>query len=232
MLRNVFLVIGFIAICIIVGWYSTRDAFDSPFSPILTKQINSSCPYYKDIWGQLFIKDTYTTTDPFFESSIESSWNRIPNINAYKFRIVKAIPREPEAPILSYYSYLGNECIGTDGNNAIYGTWVFPNADPESLQLLQNHAFKDKSHVYYTSGKIFEFADAATYEVITRKDCVSSQLYARDKKNVFYNFEVVTEADLDTFKPECTRNESDPHKARDKNHTYRNGEIENFGSVN
>ncbi|MBX2921125.1 MAG: DKNYY domain-containing protein [Chitinophagaceae bacterium] len=78
---------------------------------------------------------------------------------------------------------------------------------------------RDKNHVYYTSATsdgvyrfIVDKADPSTFKSITDR-------YGKDKFNVFYETEIVKNADLKTFQ---VLNNQDSTK--DRNHIYYHGE--------
>ncbi|MBU2524693.1 DKNYY domain-containing protein [Patescibacteria group bacterium] len=111
---------------------------------------------------------------------------------------------------------------------------VVEGADPNTFQSYKstkgvNFFFVDKNYVWQGYGKI-EGLDPASFKVICDLTYgMSSEIYIKDKKGVYYNETIIPNADPATFK--CTEGSPD-FEAEDKKYKYRYGQVVASKAVN
>ncbi|OGC93649.1 hypothetical protein A2389_03295 [Candidatus Adlerbacteria bacterium RIFOXYB1_FULL_48_10] len=144
---------------------------------------------------------------------------------------------------------------GYDHRTAYYGGEIIKGVDAGTFTVIGDYWAKDKDRVY-SDGNVIVGADPATFELIDveyeyygrdatqvftydgvikgaePETFVPLQYgYAKDAKNVYYNMELMSDADVSTFT--VSGYDLDvPYDAQDKNHTYSSGKIYKAPSVN
>ena len=198
----------------------------APFvRPFFTKQIDSSCPYYKDFLGRVYYRYSYDPRSLFVvgssEKKIQYHWHRVKGINDKDFKIEKVLQETK----VDSRTETQKTCIASDGNSLVYNNYVFAGADLETFEVLENSFYKDKNTVYFSNGRVVPEADHQTFEILTTNECPNSYPpFARDDKQIFYANNIVEQADRDTFEIICVENGV---RGKDKNHTYLDTRIEN-----
>ncbi len=202
--------------------YDSKEPF---VKPLFTKQINSSCPYYKDFLGRVFYRYSYYPSSLFIigpvEKKVQYYWHKVKGIDCKNFKIERILPKSEFVSS----SEMQKTCLASDGNNVIYNNYVFANADVETFEILENFFYKDKNTVYFSNGKVVSEADPQTFEVLMTDECLNSHPpFARDKYKVFYADNIIEQADRNTFEIICV---GSGVRGRDKIHTYLDSRIEN-----
>lgn len=202
--------------------YDSKEPF---VQPLFTKQVNSSCPYYKDFLGRIFYRYSYYPSSFFIVGSagkkVRYNWHRVKDINNNNFKIERVLPEVVVIPS----SEMQKVCIASDGKSLIYDNYVFVNADVDSFEILENSFYKDSSAVYDSGGRVIPKADPQTFEVLMTNECPNSHPpFARDIHTVFYANNIIKGADRDTFKLVCVESGV---RGKDKYHTYLDYRIEN-----
>jgi len=218
------LVIILTALVLFLGYliYSSKEPF---VKPLFIEQINPRCPYYKDFLGSIYFRYSYYPSSFLIIGQTERKmyyyWHKIKDVTSKNFKIEKVLPEKRVDLGLETQKV----CLASAGDNLIYDNDVFPAADAESFEKLDNSFYRDRNTVYYSNGKVVPGADPQTFEALITDKCPNSHPpFAQDKFNVFYANNVIEQADRETFELVCVKSGV---RGKDKNHVYLDFRVEN-----
>ncbi|MBI1343797.1 MAG: hypothetical protein GC171_12745 [Terrimonas sp.] len=131
----------------------------------------------------------------------------------------------PEKPVSRYLSIVwnANQCDSINGGKMLLKDVV----DAKSFEKILGFYYRDKNRFYIFN----EMSDGGTFAVLNEIDFSSfkvlSNYYAKDKNNVYYKSNVISQADIPTFKvfPKILNGDTLWQYAKDKNHYYSFGDI-------
>jgi hypothetical protein len=140
--------------------------------------------------------------------------------NAVFYRTKKIINSDPKSFEVLKYDY------AKDKNHVYNAGEILENADPTSFQII-DYTYQQDNNQVWIIGKPIN-ADVKTFKLLKYKypddDSEQISLYAADKCHVYFQGEVITEADPQTFKLLCS---DAPYQyyGIDKNYIYYNEKI-------